>query len=93
MNTILIIAFCAMGFMLPTLFCAGFYYGFKTAEDVFCSQTVTKENIPGRETAETVKEAVSVKFRPAETAEERKRRIMAENIENYGTAVPQQEVK
>lgn len=93
MNTILIIAFCAMGFMLPTLFCAGFYYGFKTAEDVFCSQTVTKENIPGRETAETVKEAVAVKFRPAETDAQRQARILAENVENFGTDIPQQEVR
>ena len=87
MNTILIIAFCAMGFMLPTLFCAGFYYGFKTAEDVFCSQTVTKENIPGKNIADKVKDTLHT-----ETEQERLRRILAENVENFGTNVPQKEV-
>ena len=89
MNTILIIAFCAMGFMLPAMFCAGFYYGFNTAEGVFTQQAVARENIPGYAAVEKVKEA----FRPPETAEQRKQRIMGENIENYGTSIPQQEVK
>ncbi len=87
MNVILIIAFCAMGFMLPAMFCAGFYYGFNTAEGVFTQQAVARENIPGYAAVEKVKETFH-----RETDAERKRRIISENIENYGTSIPQQEV-
>ena len=86
MNTILIAAFVAMGFMLPVLFCAGFYYGFCTAEGVFTQQTVKTENIPGKFSAGKPAPV------PPETREERLARILAENVENFGTDIPQKEV-
>lgn len=92
MNTVLVIGFIIMGLVMPAMFCAGFYYGFNTAEGVFCEQSVNRENIPGNNTMKTVKEAVTEKFKPPETEAQRKARILAENVENFGTDVPQQEV-
>ena len=68
-----------------------FYFGFNTAECVFTQQTVTVENIPGAKVLEHTKQAVSDKLQK-ETDEERMARILAENVENFGTNVPQKEV-
>ena len=93
MTLALTIAFIIMAFCLPAMFCAGFYFGFNTAEDVFYNQSVSKDNIPGNELAEAIKKGPK-HFVPKkrETDEERLQRITAENIENYGTGIPQKEV-
>ena len=78
-----------MAILTPTFFCAGFYYGFNTAEGVFCRQSVSKDNIPGNSVVDAVK---SKAVTHTETEEERLSRILAENVENFGTNVPQKEV-
>ena len=94
MTIALTIAFIIMAFCLPALFCAGFYYGFNTAERVFTTQSVSAEDIPGKSVLDAVKIAAPTHFVPKkkESDEERLQRITAENIENYGTAITQKEV-
>lgn len=91
MIIVLAIAQLVLVLLTPTFFCAGFYFGFNTAEGVFTQQTVTVENIPGAKVFEHTKQAVSDKLNK-ETDEERMARILAENVENFGTNVPQKEV-
>lgn len=92
MNTALIISFLIMGLMTPVMFCGGFYFGFNTAKDVFTAHEVGADSIPGvkatNDIVHTIKESVHI-----ETDEERMARILTENIENFGTNIPQKEVK
>lgn len=87
MTIALVVGLIITACLIPAFFCAGFYFGFNTAEGVFTQQAVAKENIPGWEQVEKLK-----KTERPETDEERMARILAENVENYGTGVPQQEV-
>ena len=82
---ILTLVFTAMS--VPAFFCAGFYYGFSTAEGVFCQKAVTTENIPGKKFLDNIGDKIHT-----ETEQERLSRILAENVENFGTNVPQKEV-
>ena len=77
--------------LTPTFFCAGFYFGYNTAENVYMNQGVSTENIPGKKLFDSTKQAVKTRTHK-ETDEERLARILAENVENYGTNVPQKEV-
>ena len=72
--------------LAPVFFCGGFYYGFSTAQSVYTQKMVKKENIPF---SSLLKSASA----PAETSQQRMARILAENVENYGTNIPQKEVK
>ena len=76
-----------MAILTPAFFCAGFYFGFNTAEGVFTQQSVSVENIPGSKIVDKVKDNLH-----KETEEERLARLLAENVENFGTNVPQKEV-
>lgn len=87
MIIVLAIAQLVLVLLTPTFFCAGYYFGFTTAEDVFTKQTVSAEKIPGAKIFESVKAKTH-----KETEEERLARILAENVENFGTNVPQKEV-
>lgn len=87
MTIALVVGLIITACMIPAFFCAGFYYGFNTAEGVFTQQSVTTENIPGKIIADKVKDTLHT-----ETEQERLRRILAENVENFGTNVPQKEV-
>lgn len=87
MTTPLIFIFLITSLFIPVMFCAGFYYGFSTAQSVLTHHVADVENIP------TVKAVRNLKIRHhAETDQERLRRILAENVENYGTDIPQKEV-
>ena len=57
---------------------SGFVYGFRIAKNIF-----EKGDIEIKKTSFKVAK---------ETEEQRKMRILAENIENYGTDIPQKEV-
>jgi hypothetical protein len=87
MTIILAIGLIVLALLAPTFFCAGFYFGFNTAEGVFCQQAVSVENIPGSKIVDKVKDSLH-----KETEEERLARLLAENVENFGTNVPQKEV-
>ena len=76
--------------LIPILFCGGFYYGFATAKSVFTDCTVEKHNIPFSGLW-SKGESENATF--AETSGQRMARILAENVENYGTDVPQKEVE
>ena len=91
MSTVLATGLIIMAIITPAFFCAGFYYGFTTAEGVFVHQAVTKENIPMKMEFDYTKQALR-NATHRETEEERLARILAENVENYGTSVPQKEV-
>ena len=92
MTIALTVGLIIMAILTPAFFCAGFYYGFNTAEGVFTQQAVTTENIPGNYFAEKLRDKVDEAMHPPETDEERLQRILAENVENFGTNVPQKEV-
>lgn len=87
MTIALIFALIVASMLTPAFFCAGFYFGFNTAEGVFTQQAVSTENIPGKNIADKVKDTLHT-----ETEQERLSRILAENVENFGTNVPQKEV-
>ena len=87
MTIALVVGLIITACMIPAFFCAGFYFGFNTAEGVFTQQTVSVENIPGKKIADKVKDKLHT-----ETEEERLARILAENVENFGTNIPQKEV-
>ena len=87
MTIALVVGLIITACMIPAFFCAGFYYGFNTAEGVFTQQAVSVENIPGSKIAGKVKDNLHT-----ETEQERLSRILAENVENFGTNVPQKEV-
>lgn len=87
MTIALVVGLIITACMIPAFFCAGFYYGFNTAEGVFTQQAVTKENIPGKNIVSKVKDTLH-----QETEQERLARILAENVENFGTNIPQKEV-
>jgi len=76
----MLIAIMMLAYSLPLCLAVGFYFGRKT-----------------RDTAEN-KQPLSVKFArnknapKKESDEQRRQRVLAENIENFGTDVPQQEV-
>ena len=76
-----------MAILTPAFFCAGFYFGFNTAKGVFTQQAVSTENIPGKKIVDKAKDTLHT-----ETEQERLSRILAENVENFGTNVPQKEV-
>ena len=87
MTITLAIGLIVLALLAPTFFCAGFYFGFNTAEGVFTQQAVSVENIPGSKIVDKVKDNLH-----KETEEERLARLLAENVENFGTNVPQKEV-
>lgn len=87
MTIALVVGLIITACMIPAFFCAGFYYGFNTAEGVFTQQAVSVENIPGSKIVDKVKDNLHT-----ETEQERLQRILAENVENFGTNVPQKEV-
>ena len=87
MTIALIFALIVASMLTPAFFCAGFYFGFNTAEGVFTQQSVSVENIPGSKIVGKVKDNLHT-----ETDEERLARLLAENVENFGTNVPQKEV-
>lgn len=91
MTIILAIGLIVLALLAPTFFCAGFYYGYNTASDVLTKQMVEKENIPGAMMIDYTKQAMRERMHE-ETEEERLARILAENVENFGTNVPQKEV-
>ena len=72
---------------LPAFFCGGFYYGFNTAKSVFLNKSVEKANLPFSFAKKETENSY------AETPQQRMARILAENVENYGTSLPQMEVK
>lgn len=75
-TTIIILAYG-----LPVSLVIGFYFGFKIA-----SQSNEKSAL------KVPKIVYNTNIKGPETDEERRQRIYNENIENFGTAVPQQEV-
>lgn len=87
MTITLAIGLIVLALLAPTFFCAGFYFGFNTAEGVFTQKAVSTENIPGKKIVDKVKDNLHT-----ETEQERLSRILAENVENFGTNVPQKEV-
>ena len=91
MIIVLAIAQLVLVLLTPTFFCAGFYFGYNTAEDVLTKQMVEKDKVPGYTMYESTKHTVQAKMHK-ETEEERLARILAENVENFGTNVPQKEV-
>lgn len=91
MIIVLAIAQLVLVLLTPTFFCAGFYFGYNTAEDVLVKQMVEKDKVPGYTVYESAKQTVKAKTHK-ETEEERLARILAENVENFGTNVPQKEV-
>ena len=74
---------------IPVFFCVGFFYGFNTAQGVYCHHTAEKENIPLWNLLHKKDHSGTT----AETSAQRMARILAENVENYGTNVPQKEVE
>ena len=76
---------------IPIFFCGGFFYGFNTAQGVFCHHTAEKHNIPLWGLFHRKNHSRSAL--PAESSQRRRARILAENVENYGTDVPQKEVE
>ena len=90
MNTEITSLFIAALF-IPAFFCGGFYYGFNTAKNVFVNKTVEKENLPFARLWHRNSQLEN--SAPAETKAQRMARILAENVENYGTDLPQKEVK
>lgn len=70
------------------LFLGGFYYGFKIAQDIYLTKDLHSESLPVVKSANAIKTAVHT-----ETEEERQLRILTENIENFGTNIPQKEVR
>ncbi len=91
MTIVLAIAQLVLVLLTPTFFCAGFYFGYNTAEDVLTKQLVNRDKIPAVQLFEHTKQLVMKKTHK-ETDEERLARILAENVENFGTNVPQKEV-
>ena len=91
MTIALVFALIVLVLLTPTFFCAGFYFGYNIAEEVLTKQMVNKDKIPGAMMFEGAKQAVKEKMHK-ETEEERLARILAENVENFGTNVPQKEV-
>ena len=91
MTIALVVGLIITACMIPAFFCAGFYYGYNTASDVLTKQMVEKENIPGVMMFDYTKQAMRERMHE-ETEEERLARILAENVENFGTNVPQKEV-
>ncbi len=78
-------------FSAPIFFCCGFYYGFGVGRSVFTEKTVTSENIPFASLWHTgAKDGYNIY---PESPQQRMTRILAENVENYGTSLPQKEVK
>lgn len=75
-TTIIILAYG-----LPISLVIGFYFGFKIASQ-------HNEN----NALKVPKTVYNANIKEPETDEERKQRIYNENIENFGTEVPQQEV-
>lgn len=75
-TTIIILAYG-----LPVSLVIGFYFGFKIASQ-------SNEN----NALKVPKIVYNTNIKEPETDEERRQRIYNENIENFGTAVPQQEV-
>ncbi len=90
MEIALVLVFVAMGFAVPGLFCFGFYLGFCYSEDIFRDKMLHIEKVPGFKTAAALAGAAA---KLTETDSERKRRIMAENVENFGTDIPQKDVE
>ena len=86
MTTALIFIITITSLFMPVVFCTGFYYGFSTAESVLTQRKANVENIPA------VKAIKGLKHSHTETDAERMRRILAENVENFGTNIPQKEV-
>lgn len=75
----------------PVFFCAGLCCGFGIAQNVFVHRQPAKEYIPGKRAVSAVKRK-NADEKPQETDEERLARLLAENVENFGTNVPQKEV-
>lgn len=77
----MIVAIVAMSFLLPVMCLAFFVAGFNLGR---------KKDVEKVEIAD-VFPSLPKAYR--ETEAERKARLLAQNIENFGTPVPQQEVK
>ena len=90
--TIGYMAVSVIAIFIPVFFCAGFYYGFNIAQSVFVNRTVQKEDIPFAELW-AGKEYRVENALYTETSRQRMARILAENVENFGTSVPQKEVE
>ncbi len=71
--------FIFLCFCIPFSFLTGFYIGFKLAKDIF----TVKDIVP----------ASNTKIENFESEQERIQRILTENVENFGTDIPQKEVK
>ena len=80
----MIVYFSFYSLLLPLGRVWGFYHGFKIARDIFTGRDIPREDMP----LANLPRAFS-----RETDRERLMRITAQNIENYGTDLPQQEVK
>ena len=74
------IALIIMAYSLPVIAFFAFYLGFKVGKGVNTNKDIMLPKIAKNK-------AVS------ETKEERMQRILAENIENFGTNTPQKEVE
>ena len=80
----MIVYFSVYSLLLPLARVWGFYHGFKTARGIYNFGDISREDMPlGQLPAVFTKESEW----------ERLAGITAQNIENYGTGIPQQEVK
>ena len=80
----MIFYFSLYSLLLPLGRIWGFYHGFKTAKGIFAAGDISREDMPlGQLPAVVTKES----------RRERMAGITAMNIENFGTGIPQQEVR
>ena len=80
----MIIYFSFYSLLLPLGRVWGFYHGFKIARSIFAVGDIAKEDMPLARLPEIL---------APESDGERLARISAQNIENYGTDIPQKEVR
>lgn len=71
--------FIFLCFCIPISFLTGFYIGFKLSKSIF----TVKDIVP----------VTNIKTENFESEQERIQRILTENVENFGTDIPQKEVK
>lgn len=80
---LILIAYC-----LPIMFLFGFYYGVKMAKSVYLEKDVNLREIP---LGKAILRAETALEKKQETKEEINARILNDNIENYGTNIPQKD--
>ncbi len=73
------IIFIFLCFCIPISFLTGFYIGFKLSKNIF--------------TVKDIAPILNAKSENFESTQERIQRILTENVENFGTDIPQKEVK